>query len=313
MKAVLISGMSAGVLLITSAVPGIRDIIFEIMKKYLGIEIPSLNPMVSIILGIIIIIGCYYLYKKEDEKIRIVNVFGFGNNEYWETNNKNVETIDVTKWAGIANKNNYIKKKIDETKNIIKKYLASGLSYTGIAPIPIVALIGTCFYKIKIKDYYEYVNKDSVAIKLNNNLKYSKLKLEVKNKESKKNYALITVSTTANIREHQISQFDNCLHYEYKIKNPKQNSIFSKKQLSNYSNIINEQINIISSMNNIKRIYIIFASQSSLAFEVGKQINDRMAIEVVVCHYQNGVSPAYGWGIAISGKNKNKYISLKEE
>lgn len=313
MKAVLISGMSGGVFLISSAVPGIKDVLIEITKKYLGIEMPSLNPVASVILGIIIIIVCYYFYKKEDDKTRIINVFGFGNNEYWETNNKNIETIDVSKLGEMKNKNNYVKKKIDETKGIIKKYLASGLSYTGIAPIPVVALIGTCFYKIKIKNYYEYVNKDSIVVKLNNNIKYPKLELTIRNRDSKKNYALITVSTTASIQEYQISQFGNCLHYEYKIKNPKQNSIFSIKQLSNYSNIINEQINKISSINNINRIYIIFASQSSLAFEVGKQINDRMVIEVVVCHYQNGASPAYQWGIAISGKNKNKYIDLKEE
>ena len=73
-----------------------------------------------------------------------------------------------------------------------------------------------------------------------------------------------------------------------------------------------EQINEISALKEIKRIYIVFATQSPLPFEIGKQLNDRMAKEVIICHYQNDSCVPYEWGIALNGKNKEKYIDLKE-
>ncbi|MGN1379245.1 MAG: hypothetical protein ACI4XR_02480 [Bacilli bacterium] len=164
-----------------------------------------------------------------------------------EKNNKNVKTIDVRDWNKEKDKNIYIKKKIKEIDDCINKYLVSGFSYTSIAPIPIVALFGTYFLKIKINEYYEYENKSSKVKKLNNNLFFLKLRLEVINKNSNDNYALISVSTTANITEHQCYQFGDCLHYKNRILKPHQNAIYSKKQLFNYSNKIIEQLNKISS------------------------------------------------------------------
>ena len=32
----------------------------------------------------------------------------------------------------------------------------------------------------------------------------------------------------------------------------------------------------------------------------------------IVCHYQNDSCVPYEWGIALNGKNKEKYIDLKE-
>ena len=101
-------------------------------------------------------------------------------------------------------------------------------------------------------------------------------------------------------------------HYNNYISNPHQNSIYSKKQLFNYCNKIIEQINEISALKEIKRIYIVFATQSPLPFEIGKQLNDRMAKEVIICHYQNDSCVPYEWGIALNGKNTEKYIDLKE-
>lgn len=93
---------------------------------------------------------CLVSYINYNNKERIINIVGFGNNEYWEKNNKNVKTIDVRDWNKKKDKNAFIKKKIKEIDGYINKYLASGLSYTSIAPIPIVVLFGTHFSKIKI-------------------------------------------------------------------------------------------------------------------------------------------------------------------
>ena len=182
-----------------------------------------------------------------------------------------------------------------------------------MAPIPLVSIIGKKFYKIKIEDYYEYIDSNSSVKKLNSCLFFPSLKLDILNKNSSCKYALISISTTVKIKEHQLVQFKKCLHYRFSISNPHQNSIYSRKQLSSYSNKIIEQINYISSLKDIKRIYIVFATQTSLPFEVSKQLNERMSKEVVVCHYQCDSIKPYQWGIILNGKNKEKYIDLKEE
>lgn len=313
MKKILKSGMMTGLAIMAIPVPGIKDTVISILQKIFDIDNVTVQPIYCFIFGLILFMICLVLYINYNNKERIINIVGFGNNEYWEKNNKNVKTIDVRDWNKKKDKNAFIKKKIKEIDGYINKYLASGLSYTSIAPIPIVALFGTHFSKIKINEYYEYENKSSKVKKLNNNLIFPKLRLEVTNKNSNENYALISVSTTANIVEHQYSQFGDCLHYKNRILKPHQNAIYSKKQLFNYSNKIIEQINKISSNEKIKKIYIIFATQSPLPFEVGKQINERIAKEVIVCHYQNDSLKPYEWGIVLNGKNKEKYIDMKGE
>ena len=311
MKKILKFGMTTGISIMAIPVPGIKDVIISILQKLFNLDSVSVNSIHCFIFGLLLFLICMVTYKKYDSKDRIINIVGFGNNEYWEKNNKNVETIDIRDWNKEKNKNRFIKQKLKSIDSSINKYLASGLSYTSMAPIPYVALFGTHFSKIKINNYYEYENGSSRMKKLNDSIFFPKLKLDITNEHSDKNYALISVSTTANINSHQISQFDNCLHYENKISKPHQNSIFSKRQLFNYSNKIIEQINQISSIEKIQIIYIVFATQSPLPFEVGKQLNERMSKEVIVCHYQNDLTNPYKWGIAINGKNKEKYIELE--
>jgi len=277
MKKALIAGMTTGISIMSIPIPSIKDLIISIFQKLFGIDTLNINPLFCIIFGALFFIICLIAYLKYDNKERIINIVGFGNNEYWERNNRNVETFDLRNWNKISDKSKFLKQKLKDIDKCINKYLASGISYTSIAPIPLVAIVGTHFSKIKINNYYEYVNKNSEVKRLNESCVFPRLKLNIINKNSINDYALITIGTTAEIKEHQISQFNKCLHYDNKISKPKQNSIYSKKQLFNYSNKIIEQINKISSIKNIKKIYLVFATQSSLPFEVGKQLNERMA------------------------------------
>ena len=313
MKKVLLSSMGLGIALMSAPVPGIKDVIILIALNYFKLDNPNISPYFCCGLGFLVFIISLIAYLKYKESIRIVNIVGFGNNEYWEQNNTNVETIDVRSWFNKKDKDKYLKQILKEVDGIINKYTSSGLSYTSIAPIPLVAIIGKHFSKIRIREYYEYFNKNSNVKELNDSPLFPRLKLNILNEESNCEYALISVSTTAMIQEHQLSQFKGCLHYNFSISKTHQNSICSKKQLFNYSNKIIESINKISSIKTIKRIYLVFATQSPLPFEVGKQLNDRISKEIVVCHYQNNSNIPYEWGIALNGNNKEKYISLKEE
>ena len=313
MKKILLSSMGLGIALMSAPVPGIKDVIVLIALNYFKLDNPNTSPYFCCGLGFLVFIISLIAYLKYKDSIRIVNIVGFGNNEYWEQNNTNVETIDVRSWFHKKDKDKYLKQILKEVDGIINKYMSSGLSYTSIAPIPLVAIIGKHFSKIRIKDYYEYFNKSSNVKELNDSPLFPRLRLNILNEESNCEYALISVSTTAKIQEHQLSQFKGCLHYNFSISKPHQNSIYSKKQLFNYSNKIIEIINKISSIETIKRIYLVFATQSPLPFEVGKQLNDRISKEIVVCHYQNNSNIPYEWGIALNGNNKEKYISLKEE
>lgn len=314
MQKILKSGMTIGLSMMSVLIPDVKELIISIVEKLFDLDTVEINPIYCSGLVFLLFIICLITYIKYNDRDRIINIVGFGNNEYWERNNKNVETIDVRNWFNVKDKdkNKYLKKVLNDSDNCVYKYLASGLSYTAIAPIPLVSIIGRHFSKIKINNYYEYLNKSSNVKKLNNSIFFPRLKLEITNKDSSNEYALISVSTTANIKKHQIAQFGDCLHYNNYISNPHQNSIYSKKQLFNYCNKIIEQINEISALKEIKRIYIVFATQSPLPFEIGKQLNDRMAKEVIICHYQNDSCVPYEWGIALNGKNKEKYIDLKE-
>lgn len=312
MKKILKLGMTVGLSMISTLIPDIKDLVVSLIKKIFNLPMIEINEIYCSTIGMILFIICLLSYFIYNDKERIINIVGFGNNEYWIRNNKNVETIDLRHWFKEKNKNSYLKQILKKTDNLISKYLASGLSYTSIAPIPLITVIGTHFCKIRINNYYEYLNNNSNVKKLNNLIFFPRLKLKIMNKDSSAEHALISVSTTANINCHQLAQFGNCLHYNNSISNPHQNSIYSKKQLFNYSNKIIEQINEISSLKRIKRIYIVFATQSPLPFEVGKQLNERMAKEVVVCHYQTGEDIQYPWGIIINGKNKERYLDFKE-
>lgn len=316
-KGTLIFGMATGIGLMSQIIPDFNSLTIAIIEKILKIESSFISPELSLIIGFLLFIVCLgayiYEYKYMKSKTRIINIWGFENNEYWENNNTNVISINVCDFEKNNNKNNYINKKIREVKQDITKYIATGFSFSSIAPIPLISIIGRQFSKIKMIEYYEYINSSSTMSTLNNKFFFPKLKLNKCNNNSIKDYGLITVSTTVDIKSHQLKQFKGGLQYKNYIISPKENSIFSKKQLFNYCHKIIEQINEMSSNEEIKRIYLIFASQSSLPFEVSKQINDRISKEIVVCHYDSKSDKPYKWGIIITGKNAGKYIELGDD
>ena len=172
MQKLLKSGMTVGLSMMSVLIPDVKELIISIVEKLFDLDTVEINPIYCSGLGFLLFIICLITYIKYNDRDRIINIVGFGNNEYWERNNKNVETIDVRNWFNVKDKdkNKYLKKVLNDSDNCVYKYLASGLSYTAIAPIPLVSIIGRHFSKIKINNYYEYLNKSSNVKKLNNSI-----------------------------------------------------------------------------------------------------------------------------------------------
>lgn len=316
-KGALIFGMVTGIGIAGLVIPDLKSIAITLFGNVINIENPSISPIWYLLIGSFLSISCLLAYIYADKnmysKNRIINIWGLGNNEYWENNNTNVICINVCDFEKSNSKDSFINKKVSEVKKDISKYIASGFSFSSMAPIPLVSIIGKQFSKIKINDYYEYINNKSTMMTLNNQIIFPKLKLTKCNVNSIKDYGLVTIGTTVEIQPHQLKQFNECLQYNNYIANPKENAIISKKQLFNYCHKIIKEIYEISAKEKIKRIYLVFSSQSSLPFEIAKQINERIAKEVVVCHYDANSDKPYKWGIIITGKNAGKYIELGDE
>ena len=87
-----------GIAIMAIPVPGIKDTIISILQKIFDIDNVTVQPIYCFIFGLTLFMICLVSYINYNNKERIINIVGFGNNEYWEKNNKNVKTIDVRDW-----------------------------------------------------------------------------------------------------------------------------------------------------------------------------------------------------------------------
>ena len=85
------------------------------------------------------------------------------------------------------------------------------------------------------------------------------------------------------------------------------------------SNLIDEEVrNCVESGSDLKAYKNELSSKHTYDFsyiknEEDRALYERIAKEVIVCHYQNDSLRPYEWGIVLNGKNKEKYIDMKGE
>ncbi len=314
MKKVAVSMITLGLAFVGMLVFDLKEALILILLKAFEINPPLLNnDWFYLILGSILIGLGIILYFYDNEKDIIMEIIGLDKGELFGKIKKQINTIDIKdniKKLNIKNADKFIKS-IDSQieEGIIKKFCNSGISYYGVAPIPIIAFIGTLFSKVNIVNYYEYQNYNNSVYKLNNSIFYRRLKTEISS-NSKASNAVITVELTANIEDDCLEQFNECELIRNQVCNAKDNKLRSKLQLNNYSEKICNEVYELSKHKNIKTIYILFACQSSLAFDVCKKINQRRVKEIISCHYVASSTPKYRWGIIIGGPNIGKYIEF---
>lgn len=183
--------------------------------------------------------------------------------------------------------------------------------FTGIAPIPFIMWAGLYLKREKINDYFEY---DKVLTdkfyKLKKDGKYSQIQKEefLKQNYSNTNEIVITVSITKNITLEQIKQFGETERIELFINEPKDNAIKYRSQLIEYAQEIVNTIEDISASGSFKKVHLLISSQSCLALEIGRRVDDRRMAEIICYFFDVNQDKNYPWGITMNGENKGKII-----
>lgn len=310
------SFLGIGILFLTSSFIDM----FDIVKVFIDISTSALKDSsiyfdkevnyIFIIIGVILItIGLVLKYRKTE---KLLNIYSYSEKNPIIKGFSNVEEIPIDAiglYESVPKNKCCYKLLLDDFVRRIEKYSTSNIynktSYTGIVSIPFAMLAGTCLKNVKFDNFYEYYKDNYFHKKLNSKNTFPQL--QTKGNITNQKELLIAVGITNIIKEEDIKQFNT---NDIILKNIKadsryeDNRIFSKKQLKKYTN---EIYSLIKNNANYEKINIVMASQSCLAMELGKLIDDKNDTEIICFQYECG---KYTWGITISGKNKGERTIL---
>lgn len=277
-----------------------------------------------------LIVGCvltgfgvfFLVYIKK--KIYILNINGYydrrieGHNEdvnlgTFDFKEREIDFIRIYK-RGIDNSSAHeIREIIEEKVTSFKKeseHFRRG--YTGIAPIPFVALAGSFIARETIHEYFEFDKKETQKFyRLSQKGRYDPLKVVTDMNAIDKDAedVVIAVSVTAKITDADLAQFQGRNVIKLTIDKPDDNAIRCRSQLIAYKNEIISMVESIGKdMPNLKRIHLVCSCQSCLALELGKEIDDRRAHQVIFYFFDIQKKPRYPWGIVINGDQKGSYV-----
>lgn len=182
--------------------------------------------------------------------------------------------------------------------------------FTGMAPIPFIIYAGTKHRNSDIRYYLEFNKATQQYTKLNNDKKFPALQRSVIY-TVETTEIVVAVSTTAIINEANTSQFKLPV-FSLSLAKPKDNAIFSKKQLNAY---INETVTFISEVckknSQVKRVHLLLATQACFAYAFGKSLvlMQNRVPQIVSYHY---IVPSYKVGITINGSSAGQIVKVKE-
>lgn len=284
----------------------------------------SQTNWVQLITGLLLIGAGGYLTYFSKNKLFILNINAYSDKRI-EPNSKDLglstfefkeRDIDLVK----IYKKNQIKDSYKEVLEIIEDKTTSfrlesrnfRRGYTGIAPIPFIMWAGTHLKHEKIDEYFEYdkIQTDKFY-KLKKGRKYFPIKRKdyLNENDSTTNEIVIAVSITKRITSEQMKQFGNAKKVELYINEPKDNAIKYKSQLIVYAQEVVKIIEDISASTSSKKVHLLISSQSSLALEIGKRVDDRRMAEIICYFFDIQQDKNYPWGIIMNGENKGEIIT----
>lgn len=181
--------------------------------------------------------------------------------------------------------------------------------FTGMAPIPFVIIAGTKHKGRDIKYYLEFDKATQQYIKLSNDKQFPALNLpSISAIEAEE--IVVAVSTTALINDANTSQF-NLPVFRLSLTEPKDNAIYSKRQLDNY---VNETVTFISEVSKknsqVKRVHLLLATQACFAYALGKSLvlMQNRVPQIVSYHY---IAPSYRVGIVVNGSAAGQVVKVQ--
>lgn len=212
----------------------------------------------------------------------------------------------------------FIEEKVKSFKEESKHFQRG---YTGIAPIPFIALAGTHLKREKIDNFFEFdkintqsyysLNQEKAKRFWGKSADYPELKLitNISMLDDQKKEAVIAISVTQNILDADLQQFDQAEIVKLSLDNPCDNAIQFQAQLMDYRKQIVDTIYAIRTrMQNLELIHIVYSGQSCLALEIGKSMEDYRMPSVVIYQFNSQESKKYPWGIKINGTNTGSFI-----
>ncbi|WP_099364493.1 SAVED domain-containing protein [Fredinandcohnia onubensis] len=187
--------------------------------------------------------------------------------------------------------------------------------YTGNAPIPLTMYAGYRYKGKPTTDFFEYDRFAQRYYKLQKAKRWYRKKkqypkLSLQQPLDNINLAgaeevVLGISVTMLIKREQVQQF-NAPFVHLSIPEPVHNAIKYEEQLYEYIETIFHTIVELGNQHSFKRIHLVISSQSSLPFELGKQLTTESYMKKVInYHYVNGPIPRYTWGISFNSQGTN--------
>lgn len=176
-------------------------------------------------------------------------------------------------------------------------------SFTGMAPIPLTIYAGTCYEGEAVNSYLEYNNSTHEYSALSNSKRFPDLTCENYDYDGQ-DEIVVAIETTSKITEAETIQFKMPVVH-MSVPDPHDNMITSGKQLKKYVDTISEKIESLSK-GGVKRIHLLCATQSCLAFALGQKLAHKTnrVPEIISYHFVKASTPCYQFGLIVIGDKK---------
>lgn len=319
--------LTVGVELICGAFGTFDDKVFA----YLSNQQVDTN-IVQLVTGLILLAGGVYFSVYIRNKIYILNINGYFDKRIeqhqgdlnlspFEFKEKEIDFIRIFKKGMNPSTAHDIQDELQTKVAVFKtESKERRRGYTGIAPIPFIIRAGKLFEREKIDEFYEYDKLNDQYYSLINQGKfrqspYPQLLTQtpidsISNQNPEE--IVVAISCTSQITPHDTAQFPfPVIHLS--VDAPKDNLIQYKDQLKEYTTSIYDLlVQIKNGLPSVKVIHFVMASQSCLAFEVGKLIDDHRIPKMISYQYANQGTPRYPWGLIINGAEQGTYVSSNQ-
>lgn len=315
--------IEAGIGLVLATIPSFSDKVMQFLNALLRLS--DTLPESSIQQGWLIGIGLFLLFLGVCLKIKdsttpyvILNMPGTIHHTKDDGMQKSLnatkcEEIEVSTAGSQSemqklpqSKLNGILKDIELQMNRFNREKGKKRCFTGMAPIPFIIYAGTKHEGNDIKHYIEFDKSTQKYVKLNNVKSYPQLIVPKTDCSSSVSEIVVSVSTTARITEADTKQF-NLPILNITLDKPKDNAIFSKKQLNDYVNRTVTAISELCKNNDITTIHLLLATQPCFAYALGKSfitMQNRIP-QIISYHY---IAPSYSVGIIVNGKSRGNIV-----
>ncbi len=279
--------------------------------------------ILQLIVGVVLLAVGIYFWHYVKNKIFILNINGYydkrieGQNKdlglgTFEFKEREIDFIRIFK-KGIKPSSakeigHMIEEKTISFKNESKEFKRG---YTGIAPIPFVALAGTYLQRERIDHYFEFdkINTEKFyELKEGNGYSSLELETDLNNLTPTVEEVVLAISVTKEIADVHLTQFSGLDIIKLSVDTPEDNKIRFTNQVVEYANTIMQTIEDIGKEMPLKKVHLVCSSQSCLALEIGKRVDNQRMAQVICYFFDMQKETKYPWGIVINGADKGKYI-----